>query len=105
LVISSISREREGLFEESLAVVGVGAMLGQLLEIMAGREDIACRCDDHHTHVVVLVRILQLAHQCLHHGDRQVIGGRIVQRQAQDAFGKLAQHERPAGFAGIGAKR
>lgn len=65
-------------------MVGVGAVRCHFFEIVPGREQLAPGSDDDDADAVIIARSIERGLQRLHHGDRQDVGWRIFQRQAQD---------------------
>ena len=72
------------LLEERPAAVGIGAMRGHLLEIVAGAEHLAGGGNDDDPHRFVVAGALQRGRQRGHHRDRKGVGGWTRQRQAQN---------------------
>ena len=86
--------ERERFFEERLAPVSIGAVRAHLLEVVARGEEFPRRGDDDDANAVVVLGSVELGEERFHHGERQQVRRRIVQRQAKHRSCALRGNER-----------
>ena len=86
----------EGFLEIRLAAVGVGAMGRHLLQVVAGGEHLARGGDDDDADGLVVAGAVESACNVGHHRQRQRVGRRIGERDAQDAVFELRVTGPPA---------
>ena len=72
---------REGALEKRLPAIGIRAMRGHLLEVVAGGEQLSRCADDDHAHRFVVARGIELCLDRLHDREREKIGRRILELQ------------------------
>ena len=78
------AERRRSCSKECLAKIGIGAMGGHLLEVVAGGKQLPSRGDDDDPGRIVVTGCLELGLKRFHQLDRQRVRGRIAKRQAED---------------------
>ena len=100
-----VCAECERLLEKGGALVIVGAMAVEFLEVMTGAEDASRLCRGQHddAHIVIGSRRVDLGLECGHHGYGQSIGRRPVHGQPQYASVAFTKH--PSALVGVVSRK